>query len=120
MADRQRKNTLVPPQPAPIRISTRTGDIGEYGLPATVTKDERKLIAEALTAVSTAEAPTEMAKLDLYLTELENRGLNAYSNEIRAARQTLHMGIRAGGEWKALMTQPSEHWVSNPMLMRLS
>ncbi len=120
MADRNRKHTIVPAPPAAIRISTRTGDLGEYGLPASVTKTERKLIADAITAVTLAETPTKMEKLDLYLTELETRGLIAYVTEIRAARETLHTVMRAGGEWKALMTQSEEHWVLNPMLMRLS
>ncbi len=120
MADRTRKLTVAPPPPAPIRITTRTGDIGQYGLPATVTKSERTLIEDAITAVTSTDAPTEMARLDLYLSELEARGLKTYIQEIRAARETLHKVIRAGGDWKMLMNQSSEHWVLNPMLMKLS
>lgn len=126
MANRQRRHTIAPPPqaaPAPppaIRISTRTTDIGGYGMPSYVTKQERQLIADAIKAVIEVDAPTEMAKLDLYLIELQTRGLEAYMKEIKAARETLHTVMRSGGEWKALMTQSEGHWVLHPMLMRLS
>lgn len=122
MADRKRKNTIAPSPPKlpSLRISTRTGEVFQYALPPSVTNAERQLITEALEAVSKTTSSTEMDRLDLYLSELDSRGLSAYRKEIEAARRTLHQVIRAGGEWKTLMKQSGDHWVLTPMLMKLS